>query len=51
MKVRKIKEERKLLLEFIERERIHYRNLAELFARKFSEKWFSKTELDKIEEE
>lgn len=51
MKVRKIKEERKLLLEFIERERIHYHNLAELFARKFSEKWFGKTELDKIEEE
>lgn len=51
MKARKIKEERKLLLEFIERERIHYHNLAELFARKFSEKWFGKTELDKIEEE
>lgn len=51
MKERKIKEERKLLLEFVERERIHYHNLVEILVRKFNEKWFDKTELDKIEEE
>lgn len=51
MKARKIKEERKLLLEFIERERIHYHNLVEILVRKFNEKWFDKSELDKTEEE
>lgn len=42
MKQRKAKEKRELLLEFIEKENLHYHNLAELFARKFCEKWFDK---------